>query len=191
MAAFIPNRRKPDVTETAIAKVRDDKRREAGDGFDGTWVAHPDLVGIATEEFDAVLSDRPNQIDRLRDDVSVTGEQLLDVRVPDGQVTDAGVRANVEVGLRYLEAWFAGNGAAAINDLMEDAATSEISRSQVWQWVHHGVTTADGASMTPERVRSLIDEIGIAGNARDIFEEVSLSSPFAEFLTVPAYERLV
>jgi len=190
MAAFIPNRRRPNVTETAIEKVREDKRREAGDGFDGTWVAHPDLVGVATEEFDAVLGGRPSQVDRLRDDVRVTAEQLLDVRVPGGEVTDGGVRANVEVGLRYLDAWFGGNGAAAINDLMEDAATAEIARSQVWQWLHHGVSTAEGSTVTPERVRSLIDEIGVAGDVRDVFEEVTLSRPFVEFLTVPAYERL-
>jgi malate synthase len=190
MAAFIPNRRNPDVTERAIAKVRDDKEREAGDGFDGTWVAHPDLVPTATEVFDAVLADRPNQLERLREDVRVTVAELLDVRVPGGAVTEAGVRADVEVGLRYLESWFAGTGAAAINDLMEDAATAEIARSQLWQWVRHGTSTSDGPAVTAETVRACADATGIAGPARDVFERVALSERFTEFLTVPAYERL-
>ncbi len=190
MAAFIPNRRKPDVTEAAIAKVREDKEREAGDGFDGTWVAHPDLVPVAAEVFARALGDRPNQLARLREDVRVTAEQLLDVRVPDGRVTSAGVRGNVEVGVRYLDSWFAGSGAAAINDLMEDTATAEIARSQVWQWVRHGVATADGEPVTAELVRRLIEEVGIGGPAREVFEEVALTEPFVEFLTLPAYERL-
>jgi malate synthase len=190
MTAFIPNRRKPDVTETAIAKVREDKEREAGDGFDGTWVAHPDLVPVATEVFDRSLGDRANQVDRLRDDVEVAAADLLDVRVPGGEVTSAGVRANVEVGLRYLESWFAGNGAAAINDLMEDAATSEIARSQLWQWIHHGTSTSDGGPVTADLVRRWADDTAIAGTVRDVFEEVALSTAFVEFLTIPAYERL-
>ena len=190
MAAFIPNRRKPEVTELAIARVREDKEREAADGFDGTWVAHPDLVPVATEVFARTLGNRANQVDRLRDDVRVSAADLLDVRVPDGEVTGAGVRANVEVGLRYLESWFAGNGAAAINDLMEDAATAEIARSQLWQWVHHGVTTSDGEPVTGQTIRSCADDVAIGGDAREVFEEVGLSEPFAEFLTIPAYERL-
>jgi malate synthase len=190
MAAFIPNRRKPDVTETAIAKVREDKEREAGDGFDGTWVAHPDLVPVATEVFARALGDRPNQVERLRDDVHVTAEQLLDVRVPGGQVTTAGVRADVEVGLRYLESWFAGVGAAAINDLMEDAATCEIARSQLWQWVHHRTPTADGDPVTAEMIRACAAGTGVDGPAREVFEQVALSEPFTEFLTIPAYDRL-
>jgi malate synthase len=190
MAAFIPNRRRPDVTEVAIAKVREDKEREAGDGFDGTWVAHPDLVPVATDVFDAVLPNRPNQVDRLREDVEVTASDLLDVRVPGGRVTRDGVRANVDVGLRYLASWFAGNGAAAIHDLMEDAATAEISRSQLWQWVHQGVATAEGDPVTAQAVRRYADETGIGGDAREVFDRVALSEPFVEFLTVPAYERL-
>jgi malate synthase len=190
MAAFIPNRRKPDVTEVALAKVREDKERESGDGFDGTWVAHPDLVPTAMEVFDRSLGERPNQVDRLREDVRVTARDLLDARVPNGEVTAAGVRADAEVGLRYLESWFAGDGAAAINDLMEDAATAEIARSQLWQWVHHGTTTADGETVTVEMVRRCADETGVEGPAREVFERVALSEPFTEFLTIPAYERL-
>ncbi|MGZ4114027.1 MAG: malate synthase A [Actinomycetota bacterium] len=190
MAAFIPNRRKPDVTEVALAKVREDKERESGDGFDGTWVAHPDLVPTAMEVFDRALGERPNQVDRLREDVRVMTPDLLDARVPNGEVTAAGVRADVEAGLRYLESWFAGDGAAAINDLMEDAATAEIARSQLWQWVHHGTTTAEGEMVTTEMVRRCADETGIEGPAREVFEQVALSEPFTEFLTIPAYERL-
>jgi malate synthase len=190
MAAFIPNRRKPDVTKVALAKVREDKERESGDGFDGTWVAHPDLVPTAMEVFDRALGDRPNQVDRLRDDVHVSARDLLDVRVPGGEVTAAGIRADVEVGVRYLQSWFAGNGAAAINDLMEDAATAEIARSQLWQWVHHRTTTAEGETVSADVVRRGAEETGVEGPAHDVFEEVALSEPFTEFLTVPAYERL-
>jgi malate synthase len=190
MAAFIPNRRKPDVTQVALAMVREDKERESSDGFDGTWVAHPDLVPTAMEVFDRALGERPNQLGRLREDVRVTPRDLLDVRVPNGDVTSAGIRADVEVGLRYLESWFAGNGAAAINDLMEDAATAEIARSQLWQWSHHGTPTAEGEPVTPELVRRCAAETGIEGPAGEVFEEVALSEPFTEFLTIPAYERL-
>jgi malate synthase len=187
MAAFIPSRRDPEVNETAIAKVREDKVREAGDGFDGTWVAHPDLVPVATEVFDGVLGERPNQVERQRDDVSVSASELLDLRVDGGAVTEGGLRQNVSVGIRYIESWLRGVGAAAIDNLMEDAATAEISRSQVWQWVTHGEFTA-------ERVRDVIDEQGFEGGrfdeAREIFEHVSLSDDFVEFLTLPAYEYI-
>ncbi|HEY7030526.1 MAG TPA: malate synthase A, partial [Thermomicrobiales bacterium] len=138
MAAFIPSRRDAEVNEAALAKVRDDKERESGDGFDGTWVAHPDLVPVATEVFDGVLGDRPNQVERQRDDVSVTAEQLTDFEIPGAEITDDGLRANVSVGVRYLDAWLNGVGAAAIDNLMEDVATAEISRSQVWSWVQEG-----------------------------------------------------
>ena len=138
MAAFIPSRSDPEVNEVALAKVREDKERESGDGFDGTWVAHPDLVPVATEIFDGVLGERPNQLDRLREDVHVTAEQLLDFTVPGGEITDAGLHANVSVGTRYLDSWLHGVGAAAIDNLMEDAATAEISRAQVWSWVKAG-----------------------------------------------------
>jgi malate synthase len=183
MAAFIPSRRDPAVNEVALAKVREDKERESSDGFDGTWVAHPDLVPIATEVFDGVLGDRPNQVERLRDDVSVTAEQLLDFEIPGAEITDAGLRANVSVGVRYLDAWLSGVGAAAIDNLMEDVATAEISRSQVWSWVHAGRFGAD-------RVREEIAQIRAADAAKEVFEQVALAEEFVEFLTFPAYERL-
>ncbi|HEX2044236.1 MAG TPA: malate synthase A [Gaiellaceae bacterium] len=189
MAAFVPSRRDPEVNETALAKVREDKVREANAGFDGTWVAHPDLVPVATEEFDRVLGERPNQVERLRDDVVVEAGDLLDVRVPGGEVTDEGVRNNVSVGLRYLESWLRGVGAVAIYNLMEDAATAEIARSQLWQWVHHGRVEAD-------EIRRLADEeLADADDARwddarEIFESVALAERFVEFLTLPAYEKI-
>ena len=138
MAAFIPSRRDPEVNAVALAKVREDKERESGDGFDGTWVAHPDLVPVATEVFDGVLGERPNQLERQRDDVEADAGALVDFRVPGGEITDAGLATNVSVGVRYLHAWLHGTGAAAIDNLMEDAATAEISRGQVWQWVRAG-----------------------------------------------------
>ena len=153
MAAFIPSRRDPEVNESRCARVREDKEREAGDGFDGTWVAHPDLVPVATEIFDRVLGERPNQKERLRDDVQVDAAELLDLRVPGGAITEAGVRNNVSVGLQYLDSWLRGNGAAAINNLMEDAATAEISRAQLWQWIHHGAPLDDGRAVTAGATR--------------------------------------
>src|SRR5207302_7236492 len=143
MSAFIPSRRDPELNEMALAKVRADKEREAGDGFDGSWVAHPDLVPVCREVFDGVLDGRPNQLDRTRDEVSVTADQLLDVAATPGKPTAAGLRGNVAVALRYLEAWLRGNGAVAIFNLMEDAATAEIARSQIWQWLHNDVTLED------------------------------------------------
>src|SRR5207248_2137587 len=148
MAAYIPSRKDPGANERALAAVSDDKVREAGDGFDGTWVAHPDLVPTALAEFDRVLGDRPNQLERTREEVVVTAADLLDVRVPGGTVTEAGVRANVSVGIQYLASWLRGVGAAAINNLMEDAATSEISRSQVWQWIQHRADLDGGGHVT-------------------------------------------
>jgi malate synthase len=158
MAAFIPSRRDPSVNEVALAKVREDKEREAGDGFDGSWVAHPDLVPVCREVFDTVLGDRPNQLDRQRTDVVVTADKLLDVAATPGAVTEAGLRSNVSVALQYIEAWLHGNGAVAINNLMEDAATAEISRSQIWQWVHQGVRLEDGTPITADLVRRIGDE---------------------------------
>jgi malate synthase len=201
MAAFIPNRRKPEVTEAALAKVADDKRREAGDGFDGTWVAHPDLVATARAEFDAVLDQRPNQLERQRPEVEATPSELLDVRRPADGITRAGLDTNISVGLRYLISWLSGTGAAAIDDLMEDAATAEISRSQVWQWVHHHVSLSDGTPVTAEFVRQLLDEAvaklteggldaDLLGQARSVFEQVALADDFPTFLTLPAYELL-
>jgi malate synthase len=187
MAAFIPSRRDPEVNERALAKVREDKVREAGDGFDGTWVAHPDLVPVATEVFDGVLGERPNQVERRRDDVSVSAGDLIDLRVEGGAVTQEGLRQNVSVGIRYIESWLRGVGAAAIDNLMEDAATAEISRSQVWQWVHAG-------EFTPDQVRAVVagetPEGGRFAEAREIFERVALSDDFVEFLTLPAYEYI-
>ena len=189
MAAFVPSRRDPEVNETALAGVRDDKVREANDGFDGTWVAHPDLVPVATEEFDRVLGERANQVERLREEVSVEAADLLDVRVPGSDVTEDGVRNDVSVGLRYLESWLRGVGAVAIYNLMEDAATAEIARSQIWQWLRHG-------RVEEERVRRFADEeLAEAGegrweDAREVFESVALAGEFVEFLTLPAYERI-
>jgi malate synthase len=205
MAAFIPSRRDAEVNATALRKVREDKTREASDGFDGTWVAHPDLVAIATECFDRVLGDRPNQIERRRDDVSVTPERLLDLRVPGGAITESGLRNNISVGIQYLESWLRGGGAVAINNLMEDAATAEISRSQIWQWVCHGARLAEGGAVTAELVRRVADEEmaslrrthgdelfdgGRFAEARRLFDQVALAEDFAEFLTLPAYELI-
>ncbi|MGH8825226.1 MAG: malate synthase A [Jiangellaceae bacterium] len=205
MAAFIPSRRDPEVNEVALGKVREDKLRESGDGFDGSWVAHPDLVPVCTEIFDGALGDRPNQIDRRRDDVSVGADQLLDVASVPGAPTGAGLRTNIDVGLRYLEAWLGGNGAVAIHNLMEDAATAEISRSQIWQWVHNGVVLDDGHAVTPMLVRTVADEVlasirteigeqafgaGRFADARALFEQVALADEFVDFLTLPAYESI-
>jgi malate synthase len=183
MAAFIPSRRDPEINEAALAKVRDDKVRESGDGFDGTWVAHPDLVPVATEVFDSVLGERPHQVERRRDDVDVSAEQLLDFEVPGGDVTDDGLRANVSVGVRYLDAWLNGVGAAAIDNLMEDVATAEISRAQVWSWVREG-------RFDDRRVREEVAAVQAGAAAKEVFEQVALGEPFVEFLTLPAYERL-
>jgi malate synthase len=190
MAAFVPSRRDPDVNATAIAKVREDKEREANSGFDGTWVAHPDLVPVATEVFDAVLGDLPNQVDRRRDDVSVEARDLLDVRVPGGEVSEDGIRDNVSVGLQYLESWLRGVGAAAINNLMEDAATAEISRAQIWQWIRHGKTEHEHVRKIEEaELEQLVGE-GRWDEARALFDRVALEKDFEEFLTLPAYEYL-
>jgi malate synthase len=189
MAAFIPSRRDPDVNEVALAKVREDKQREAGSGFDGTWVAHPDLVPVALEEFDEVLGERPNQVERLREEVDVAAADLLDVRVPGGEITDEGVRANVSVGLRYLESWLRGTGAAAIDNLMEDAATAEISRSQIWQWQRHGRIERDTVVAFEDAELAEAGE-GRWADARALFDAVALSEELPEFLTIPAYELI-
>ncbi|MFO7253115.1 MAG: malate synthase A, partial [Actinomycetes bacterium] len=203
MAAFIPSRRNPEVNAVALEKVRQDKTRESNDGFDGSWVAHPDLVPICTEVFDGVLGDKPNQLDRLREDVTVTAADLLNVSATPGNITEAGLRNNVDVGIRYLAAWLGGNGAAAIHNLMEDAATAEICRSQVWQWVHNGITLDDtGATVTKDLVERVIEEElanmrsepgfdeELYGKATALFKEVALDDDFVEFLTLPAYERM-
>ena len=205
MAAYIPSRTDPEANELALAKVSEDKVREANAGFDGTWVAHPGLVRIAMSEFDRVMGDRPNQVDRQREDVVVSAEELLDVRVPNGQITEEGLGTNVNVGMRYLASWLSGVGAAAIDNLMEDAATAEISRSQIWQWVANGVTLPTGEMVTAAKAREAIqiemthlrEQPGQKPftrhrleQARTLFEEVALPPGFLEFLTLPAYELL-
>jgi len=184
MSAFIPNRREPEVTENALAKVREDKEREAGDGFDGTWVAHPDLVPVAMEIFDRALGDKPNQKYRLRQDVNVSATDLTNFEVPGGEITERGLATNVSVGIRYIASWLDGVGAAALDNLMEDAATAEISRSQVWQWVKTGRFSRDQvlAAIEPWRSRD--------AEAAALFEQVALSDDFVEFLTLPAYNRV-
>ena len=205
MAAFIPSRRDAAVNETALAKVREDKQRESGDGFDGTWVAHPDLVQLATEVFDGVLGERPDQRDRRTDEAPLGAEvpgdpaALLDLRVDGGRVTEGGARLNVSVALQYLDSWLRGNGAAAINNLMEDAATAEISRSQLWQWRMTGAPLDDGRPLTAERYQAIRDEelaalggpeAGRLREAGELLDGLVLDDAFGEFLTLPAYDRL-
>jgi malate synthase len=201
MAAFIPSRRDAEVNANAFARVREDKGREANDGYDGAWVAHPDLVPVVQEVFDKVLEGRPHQKDRQRDDVRVTGKELLDVRVPGGRVTDAGVRSDVSVALQYLEAWLRGSGAVAINNMMEDTATAEIARAQLWQWIRHGIRTEQGEPVTLDRVRGLLREemgrleAGATGETRladaaGLLEALVAAREFPEFLTLGAYEKL-
>ena len=200
MSAFIPNRRDPEVTERAIAQVHEDKRREATDGFDGTWVAHPDLVTTAREEFDAVLGGSPNQVNRLRPDVQVTAADLLDVRSFDSTVTNQGVRRNVSVTLRYIESWLRGVGAAAIDNLMEDAATAEISRSQLWQWINQRIVTEEGVLISRKYVEQIMADT-LAEQSRSVgdrFEDaaaivrmVALEENFPTFLTIPAYTHFL
>ncbi|WP_335937817.1 malate synthase A [Streptomyces sp. PTD5-9] len=205
MAAFIPSRRDAEVNKVAFEKVRADKDREARDGFDGSWVAHPDLVPIALASFDAVLGERPNQKDRLREDVSVAAGDLIAVDSLDARPTYEGLRNAVAVGIRYIEAWLRGLGAVAIFNLMEDAATAEISRSQIWQWINAGVVFENGERATAELAREIAaeelaairaetgDEAFAAGQwqqAHDLLLQVSLDEDYADFLTLPAYERL-
>ncbi|MEU2794487.1 malate synthase A [Streptomyces sp. NPDC007100] len=205
MAAFIPNRRDPEANEKALAKVRADKDREAGDGFDGSWVAHPDLVPVARASFDAVLGDKPHQKDRLREDVSVSAADLIAVDSLDARPTYQGLVDAVQVGTRYIEAWLRGLGAVAIFGLMEDAATAEISRSQIWQWVDAGVVFENGEQATADLVRKIAarelaairaelgDEAFAAGKwqqAHDLLLKVALDTDYAAFLTLPAYELL-
>ena len=193
MAAFIPSRKDAELNEKAIAKVREDKQRESGDGFDGTWVAHPDLVQVALAEFD-----RPDQLDRQRPEVEVSAGELLDVASTPGEVTEEGLRNDVSVGIQYLSSWLRGTGAAAIYNLMEDAATAEIARSQVWQWIRHGRFERDRVrEVIDEELASLRETFGDqiyeksrADDARAIFEQVALGEDFIEFLTLPAYNYL-
>ena len=183
MAAFIPSRRDAEVNRLALEKVGEDKRREAGDGFDGTWVAHPDLVPVAMAAFDAVLGDRPNQVERKRPDVHVSEADIVNFDVPGGEITDEGLRVNVSVGVRYLDAWLHGVGAAAIDNLMEDAATAEISRAQIWSWVQAG-------RFDEARVKDEIAQVDAGEEAKEVFADVALSVPFKDFLTPTAYDHL-
>jgi malate synthase len=195
MAAFIPSK-DPAVNEQAFAKVEADKTREAGDGFDGSWVAHPGMVETCRTVFDSVLGDKPNQVDKLREDVAVTADQLLDVASTPGEVTEAGLRNNVSVAVQYLAAWLEGTGAVGIFNLMEDAATAEISRSQIWQWRRNEVVLDTGETVTTDLVERIadeeIDKLGNPGRydaARSLFLEVALADEYIDFLTLPAYER--
>jgi malate synthase len=204
MSAFIPSRKDPKVNEEALAKVREDKVREANDGFNGCWVAHPDLVKVAQAEFDRVLGDKPHQIDRKRDDVKVTAKDLLDFRVP-GDITEKGLRHELSLGILYIESWLRGTGAAALFNLMEDTATSEIARCQIWHWIRHGARLKEGPQVTRDLVLKVeeeelqkIEETLGADNfargrfkeAREIFDRVALDEELGEFLTIPAYEYI-
>jgi len=199
MAPFIPSRKDHALNEAALAKVRDDKLREAGDGYDGTWVAHPDLVPVAREVFEKALAGKENQKQRLREEVRVTAEMLLDTRVPGGTVTEAGVRNNVNVALQYLSSWLQGVGAAGIFNLMEDVATAEIARSQLWQWTHRGARLAEGTPVSLDWYRKVrgeeLEKLGGAGTGRlreaaEILDGLVGSEEFVEFLTYPAYNYL-
>jgi malate synthase len=206
MAAYIPSRKDPEVNEIALNKVREDKLRESGDGFDGTWVAHPDLVSVAMEVFDRALGDRPHQKDRLREEVDVKAADMIDFRVPGGEITEAGLRQNINVGVQYIESWLRGTGAAAIFNLMEDTATAEISRAQVWQWIHHPAAAfPDGRNITAaivhqmmgeelEKIRSIYGEERFAAwkfdTASQIFESLVAGDDFVPFLTLAAYDYL-
>jgi malate synthase len=199
MAAFIPSRRDEEVNRRALEKVREDKEREARQGFDGTWVAHPDLVPVAREIFDRFLGDRPNQKDVLRDDVIVSPDPLLAFQIEGGRITEEGVRSNISIALQYLDFWLQGQGAVGIRNLMEDAATAEISRSQLWQWIRHGARMDDGRPVTPELYREIRDQElqalggsgqGRLGDAARILDDLVLSRDFVPFLTVEAYELL-
>jgi malate synthase len=206
MAALIPSRKgDSEANEKALDGVRKDKEREVSQGYDGTWVAHPDLVPVAREVFEKGLEGKPNQVSRKRDEVQVSAAELLDLGATPGQVTEKGLRTDVNVCFQYISFWLTGRGAAAINSMMEDAATAEISRSQIWQWIHHGVELDDGRTVTPELVRQVLDEEtakireqvgdelwqeGRPDDTREIFELVALSPELLEFLTIPAYRYL-
>jgi malate synthase len=202
MAAFIPSRRDAEVNRTALAKVTEDKERECGQGFDGTWVAHPDLVPVAKAVFDRHLGERPNQKEVTREEVQVEARDLIRCGIAGGEVTEGGIRGNVSVALQYVEAWLRGNGAVAINNLMEDAATAEISRAQLWQWIRHRARVAGGGEMTPDLYCRLRDEEVAklreprGGDTADLeralklLDELVLGPKFVPFLTLPAYEML-
>jgi malate synthase len=206
MAAFIPNRRDPEVTEHALQKVRQDKTQESAAGFDGTWVAHPDLVPLAREIFEERLNGRPHQKERLREDVSISAEQLTDFRVEGGKITEAGLRTNLNVALLYLESWLQGTGAAALYNLMEDTATAEISRAQLWQWINHpSAYLDDGRAINlslcrqilaeeqakiKEQIGAEVYENGRFETAVDLLERLISEQTFTDFLTEPGYDYL-
>jgi malate synthase len=205
VAAFIPNRLNPEINAVATAKVLADKTREANDGFDGSWVAHPDMVALCRETFDAVLGTRPNQLDRRRDDVHVTAEQLLDIASAPGGASAVGLRSDIRVALIYIESWLGGQGAVGVDNMMEDAPTAQISRAQIWQWIANEVTLADGRVVDRELVQRLIDEElqrireefgaepfegGRFTSAVALFGNLALSTEFTDFLTLPAYEQM-
>ncbi|MFL6264422.1 MAG: malate synthase A [Thermoanaerobaculia bacterium] len=199
MAAFIPSRKDEEVNRAALAKVREDKEREVRQGFDGTWVAHPDLVPVAREVFDRVLGDRPNQKDVPREDVAVTPADLLNFQIEGGRVTEDGVRSNLSIALQYLDSWLQGQGAVGIRNLMEDAATAEISRAQLWQWLHRGAKLEDGRTVTEDLYKEMRDQeletLGGAGGGRlgqavELLDSLVLSGDFVPFLTSEAYRYL-
>ncbi len=206
MAALIPSRKgNEEANEKALQGVREDKERELGQGYDGTWVAHPDLVPVAREVFEQGLEGEANQLEKKRDDVEVTAKDLLNLVATPGSITEQGLRTDVSVGFQYVSFWLGGRGAAAINSMMEDAATAEISRTQIWQWVHHGAKLSDGRVVTRELVREILDEetakiresvgeetwcAGRPAETREIFERVALDRNLIQFLTLPAYEYL-
>jgi malate synthase len=198
MSAFIPNRQLPEVTEAALEKVALDKRREAQDGFDGSWVAHPGLIDVARAEFDAILKGQPNQLNRQRPDVTVAAEDLLDFSSAGSRVTEAGVRHNISITIRYVEAWLRGHGAVALDNLMEDAATAEISRSLIWQWINQRVVTVENTEVTRALVTHFMEDIveqlprpdgHRVDDAVAIFQAVALSDEYPTFLTIPAYAQ--
>lgn len=205
MAAFIPSRKDEEVNRIAFAKVAEDKKREAADGCDGTWVAHPDLVPLVTDIFTEVLGDAPNQLGRQRQDVSVTASDLTQFTIEGATITESGVRQNVDVAIQYIASWLRGTGAAAIYNLMEDVATAEISRSQIWQWVRSESVTIEGVAITPSYVNKIADEeterlraelghemyeVSRLDEARVLFTDVALADDFPDFLTLPAYDVL-
>ncbi len=206
MAAFIPNRKDPEVTEIALEKVGEDKERESNDGFDGTWIAHPDLIAVAKAPFDKLLNGNVHQKERKRSDVQITAKDLLNFNIPGGKITEEGLRQNISVALQYLESWLRGTGAVGINNLMEDAATAEISRAQIWQWLHNPDTQlADGRKVTPELYRSCFSEElekikSMVGDERyssgkyklasQLFDQFATEEKFTDFLTLIAYKHL-
>ena len=205
MAALIPSRSDPEANRRAVEAVRADKRREASDGFDGTWVAHPDLVSVAREEFDRHHGGRLHQIDRRRDDVDVGADQLLDLAATAGTITEAGMRNNVSVAFQYMSSWLCGRGAVAINGLMEDTATAEICRTQLWHWIRHRAQLDDGQTVTAELVSRILDDEtarirasvgestwqqGRPAETRQLFEQVTLGESLIEFITQPGYELI-